>query len=68
MQYKGHKGREDMSKKFVFCPNLIVTKSMFETLINFSTNTMVYGGFGIGKTAAVFLFNFLSSIVNKFTY
>jgi hypothetical protein len=29
---------------------------------------LIYGGFGIGKTAALIIFNYLSAIINEFIY
>jgi hypothetical protein len=59
---------KEASKKFVFCPNLLVTAPMFDYIWNKEISIMTYGGYGISKTIAIVLFHHLSSIVNKYIY
>jgi hypothetical protein len=41
---------------------------MFRKLSTHMTDILIYGAFGISKTAAIILFNHLSSISNQFVY
>jgi len=54
--------------EFLFCPNLLVTKPVFNSMMDVYCNYMIIGSYGVGKTVSMILFAQLSDFVNQFIF
>jgi hypothetical protein len=50
----------------IFCPTYNTTRELFEILYEPKRKSMIYGGYGIGKTIGIIMFSQLVSFKAKF--
>ena len=50
----------------IFCPNYSVTQTVFTILNDPTSKSLIYGGYGIGKTIGIIMFSQLALFKSKF--
>jgi hypothetical protein len=59
-------GLDSPLKPLIFCPTFLVTRQVFRTLNEPTLNSMIYGGYGIGKTIGIIMFCEIVKFKSKF--
>jgi hypothetical protein len=60
--------KQVMEGPFIFCPNYLVTRQMFQILSAKGTDQLVMGAYGTSKTVSMILFIQLAAFINQFRY